>query len=135
VSIEFALRQKETPFGWVSDPRIPLRFRTAAGSLTLHFLIDTGADFSVAPRRLAALIGLDWARLPDARITGIGAGSLPVRVGRLPVEIAGRRIAIRCFLIDSTEAPLLLGRVDFLDHFVLTIDQPRRRIILDDADR
>jgi hypothetical protein len=32
--------------------------------------------------------------------------------------------------VDSDRVPLVLGRADFLDRFVLTFDQPGRRIIL-----
>lgn len=134
-SIEFPLLQKDTPFGPVSDPKIPVGLPTAMGLEEFRFLIDTGADFSVAPRRLAALAGLDWDALPNARITGIGSDSVSVRIGRLPIAIGGRRLAVRCFFSDGPRSPLLLGRADFLDTFVLTIDQSRRRILLDEVDR
>lgn len=134
MSIEFALLLKETPFGLISDPRIPIGLPTSPGLEVIHFRIDTGADFSVAPRRFAEFAGPDWETLPDARIAGVGHGNLPVRIGRLPILVSQRRLTIQCFFVDSRRLLLLLGRTDFLDRFVFTIDQPRRRIILDEVD-
>jgi hypothetical protein len=41
-------------------------------------------------------------------------------------------VAIRCVFVDWTAAPYLLGRADFLDRFVLTIDSGQRKSILDE---
>jgi predicted aspartyl protease len=69
VSIEFPLQQKLTPFGLVSNPTIPETVRTPTADRIYAFLLDTGADFSVAPRRLARQI---WFRLGNAA-RGAGA--------------------------------------------------------------
>jgi hypothetical protein len=37
---------------------------------------------------------------------------------------------VRCLFVDAPRAPFILGRADFLDRFVLTIDPAQRRIIL-----
>ena len=49
MSIEFPLARKQTPFGPVSDPKIPVAVKLAAAYVTYRFLVDTGADFSLAP--------------------------------------------------------------------------------------
>lgn len=134
MSIEFPLPQKETAFGWISDPRIAVLVRTRRGPLVLEFLVDTGADFAVAPRGLAAVIGLDGEIMPDAQITGIGATRVPVRIGQLPIRLGDHDLTIRCLFVDSPRPLLILGRADFLDRFVLTIDLPRRRIALEAVD-
>jgi len=74
VSIEFPLPQKSTPFGPVSDPKIPVAIKTLRGYRTYRFLIDTGADFPLAPRRLAQQIGLAWDACPETRVTGVEQG-------------------------------------------------------------
>jgi hypothetical protein len=51
------LREKLTLFGRVSDPTIPVTIQTLAGVRTYMFLLDTGADRAVAPRRLAHQVG------------------------------------------------------------------------------
>jgi hypothetical protein len=62
VSIECSRRSKRTAFGRVSDPTIPVAVQTLGGERTYMFLLDTGADFSVAPRRLAQQGGLRVAK-------------------------------------------------------------------------
>jgi hypothetical protein len=52
------------------------------------------------------------------------------RVGRLRLRVGTVNLTVRCLFVDSPEAPLVLGRTDFLDRFVLTFDQPGGRIIL-----
>ena len=104
-----------------------------AGYVTYRFLIDTGADFSLAPRRLAQRIGLDWDRLPEGHVSGIERGGLPAHLGLLPVRLGGRGFTIRCLFTDLPSAPFILSRADFLDRFMLTIDQREQRIILTEA--
>ena len=53
---------------------------------------------------------------------------MPARLGRLPIRIGGSELTVRCLFVDNPRTPLLLGRADFLDRFVLTVDQPGRRI-------
>lgn len=130
MSIEFPLEKKQTPLGPVSDPKIPVAVRTLAGYRTYRFLIDTGADFSLGPRRLAQQVGLEWDLLPETQISGIEQGHLRARWGQLPIRVGGIELVIRCLFVDAPKSLFILGRADFLDRFVLTIDQPQQRIIL-----
>jgi len=71
VSNALPLRSKLTTFGRVSDPTIPIAVQTLVGERAYMFLLDTGADFSVASRRLAQQVGLEWATLPEAQVVGV----------------------------------------------------------------
>lgn len=132
MSIEFPLGEKESAFGTLSDPRIPILVRTLEGFRAQSFLIDTGADLALTPRFLAIRIGLVWDDLPLVGVRGVGGGE-QARFGRLPVRIGEVALTLRCLFIDGSSAPFILGRADFLDRFVLTIDQPHRRITLAEA--
>jgi len=133
VSIEFPLLRKITPFGPVSDPKIPVAVRTTAGYRMYRFVIDPGADFSVAPDGLARQIGLDWGALPETRMTGVEQGGVDARVGQLPIRIGGLDFTVRCLFVGIQKPLFLLGRADFLDRFVLTIDQRQDKIILTES--
>lgn len=87
--IEFPLRTKRTALGLLSDPRIPVSIATRLGDMEQSFLIDTGADFSLAPRRLAALVGLEWRALQVGGVRGLADDDVQVRLGLLPVRIDG----------------------------------------------
>lgn len=131
MSIEFPLRQKRTPFGLVSDPKIPVYVRLLQGDRRYYFLLDTGADFSIAPRRLAHQLGLDWAGLRASQVIGVEQSGVNARLGLLPIRVGHLNFTVRCFFIDSLRTPFVLGRADFLDHVILHIDPSARRITLD----
>jgi predicted aspartyl protease len=130
MSIEFPLSFRLMPLGPVSDPTIPVIVATSAGLRTYRFVIDTGADFSLAPRRLAQQVDLDWDRLRVVQAIGVASGGLSVRLGHLPIQVSSVKLTIRCLYADLRQTPFILGRSDFLDRFVLTIDHRLQRIIL-----
>ena len=131
--IEFLLSRKLTPFGLVSDPRIPVTVYTHGGVRTYRFLVGTGADFSLAPRRLAEEVGLEWDDLHEGNVVGIERQGTAARLGRLQIRIGTIDLAIRCLFVDGPRVPFILGRADFLDRFVLIVDTPGDRIILEDV--
>jgi predicted aspartyl protease len=106
--------------------------RTPSGDRTYAFLLDTGADFSIAPRRLALQLGCEWTTLPEARVIGVEQRRVHARLGSLPLRLASRALTVRCLFVDATRAPFIGGRADVLDRFVLTIDPGRQRIVLTD---
>ena len=130
MSIEFPLREKLTLFGRMSDPTIPVTIQTLAGVRTYMFLLDTGADCAVAPRRLAHQVGLVWASLPEAQVVGVEQGGVRTRVGPLSLRVGAWAFTVRCMFLDAPRAPFILGRADFLDRLILTIDPARRQIVL-----
>ena len=130
MSIEFPLREKLTLFGRVSDPTIPVTIQTQAGVRTYMFLIDTGADCAVAPRRLAQQVGLTWSSLLPAQVVGVGQGGVSTRVGPLTVQVGPWTFTMRCMFVEGPRVPFILGRADFLDRLILTIDPAQYRIVL-----
>jgi predicted aspartyl protease len=130
VSIAFPLREKLTLFGRVSDPTIPVTIQTQAGVRTYMFLLDTGADCAVAPRRLAQQVGLTWSSLPPAQVVGMGQSGVSTRVGPLTVQVGPWTFTMRCMFVEGPRVPFILGRADFLDRLIVTIDPAQRRIVL-----
>ena len=130
MSTEYLLPRKHTLLGSLVDPSIPVVVRTTAGDFTYRFLIDTGAEFSVAPRRFASEVGLEWASLPEIRVAGVEQGGITGRLGWLPLRLAGIDFSVRCIYMDVPTLSFLLGRADFLDRFVVTIDAQQQKIIL-----
>jgi predicted aspartyl protease len=131
-SIEFPLLSKITPLGSITDPRIDLQIATPFGWQDHRFLIDTGADFSAVPRWIAELAAPNWEALTPARISDVGAGIVEVRVGNLPIRIGDAELPVRCMFVDRPDAPLVLGRGDVLERFVITFDAGRQRITFEE---
>ena len=132
--IEFPLSYKRTVLGDISDPKIPVTIQRLDGPWSYQFLVDAGADFSLAPLRIANDVGLDISRLPQTRIFGFEQGGVRAYVGRVAMRIRSIDFSVQCFLLEGTGAPFVLSRVDFLDRFVLTVDPPRRTLILETVD-
>jgi hypothetical protein len=42
-------------------------------------------------------------------------------------------LTVRCLFVDAPNALFLLGRADFLERFVLTIDHSRQSIVLTES--
>ena len=106
--------------------------RTVLGDVTFRFLVDTGADFSLVPRRLAQQTGLDWEGLPAAEFSGVGQGAVPARLGPLRLRLGGIELTVRCLFANVPSALFILGRADFLDRFRLTVDTHQSLITLTD---
>ena len=132
MSSEFLFFRRTSPFGPLSYPTIPVTVRTQAGDRAFDFLIDTGADISLASRHVARQVGLDWETLPETAVMGIEQGRIEGKLGRLPIHLDGVDVALRCVFVDTppANAPFILGRTDFLDRFVLTLDATRGRITI-----
>jgi predicted aspartyl protease len=109
---------------------VPATIPTQAGDVVYWFLLDSGADFSVAPRRLAQQVGLDWDLLPDGQVSGVGPGTVRVRLGSLPLRLEGIKVTARCLFADTPSALFILGRADIFDRFAITFDAQRERITL-----
>lgn len=129
-SIEFPLGRRQTPFGPLPDPKIPVAVRTRRGWRSYRFVLDTGADFTLAPRHLAEEMGLAWGSLPEARVIGVELGGIVAWLGRLPLCIGSVELSVRCLFVDAPSAPFLLGRADFLERFAITIDTEEAKITL-----
>ncbi len=130
--IEFPLGRKQTPFGVLPDLKIPVAVHVRHGWRIYRFLLDTGADFSLAPRHLAEEVGLDWEALAEAQVVGIELRGTSARLGNLPVRIGPVELLVRCLFVDAASAPFLLGRADFLDRFKVTIDAAQNKLTLEE---
>jgi hypothetical protein len=122
---------------WIAFPqdpetRVPVLdvcFRTAEGQETREpFIVDSGADVSLATRYLCDALGLEWETGNLVEIQGIVAREECKVVTRLHhVEIyvrdADRRFTIPICFADSDDAPLLLGREGFFDAFTVSFDK------------
>jgi predicted aspartyl protease len=111
------------------DPPAPLAHLRLVGldggaALLVQGLIDTGADCTLVPARLAHLLNLpEVDRIEIAGVVG-GRAIVPVHAGR--VELAGRGYLAR---LVAYEDEVIVGR-DILNQIVTRLDGPRFRIRL-----
>jgi hypothetical protein len=113
------------------DKRLPVLdifLRTAGGSFVREvFVVDSGADLSMGPRRLCDLLGIDWDDGQPIELRGIAQRDecvVPAVIHDVQVYIreAGCRLVIP-FCFAEGDAPLLLGREGFFDAFRIDFDK------------
>jgi len=128
--MEFPLSEKPTRFGRLPDPKIPVILHTLQGLVRVNFLLDTGADFTMLPKHLAAEMGIDLTHCPTDRSVGIEGRGIRVHLSPITVNIGPHQLTLRCLFAEREGIPYILGRADLFDHFSVTFDNRRKRIVL-----
>ena len=122
---------------WIAFPQDPdtkvpvldVIFRTAEGQETRElFVVDSGADVSMATRYLCDALGLPWDEGTPVELRGIVPReecrvSTRLHMVEIYVRDADRRFTIPICFADSDDAPLLLGREGFFDAFGIYFDK------------
>jgi hypothetical protein len=97
--------------------------------LPARFLVDSGADISMAPRKLCDKLGLDWEAGEPVSLKGISPKrecAVPARVFEVELLVLDISIALVvpiCFA--DGDASQLLGREGFFDCFRILFDKQR----------
>jgi len=111
-------------------PILDVYLRTTRGPFVREvFVVDSGADVSMGPRRLCELVGLRWEEGELIELQGIAPRrECVVQAAIHPLDIyireAGCRLTVP-FCFAAGDAPLLLGREGFFDAFRVTFDKQR----------
>lgn len=115
------------------NPKIPVIDVLLSGVngsvLRRTFVIDSGADVSLAPRRLSELLGFDWNS--GAAMTPKGISTRPecdvqARLFELELLIPDLAIGLTVpFCFADGDSSLLLGREGFFDCFRIEFDKSR----------
>jgi hypothetical protein len=112
--------------------------RTPAGLIEQDFLIDRGADTSMAPYSLFRELGLRWSDGARFPVTGIARCRECTVIGRvhdvdLVIREAGILMRVPIVFVRG-DAPYVLGRDVLFDALRITFDPARRRTIFELAD-
>jgi hypothetical protein len=122
--------REKTPSGTIHRPIVNLVFQEKQGYNLYSFIVDSGADISLAPRLLAERIGLNWGRGSRRILRGISAkpecfldGRIHETATFLPDLALPLTLPI-CFA--DGDAPYLIGREGFFDRFNITLDKKKQ---------
>jgi hypothetical protein len=111
-------------------PVLDVYLRTVGGAFVRElFVVDSGADVSMGPRRLCELVGLRWEEGERIELRGIADREecvVPATIHALDIYVreAGCQLTIP-FCFTEGDAPLLLGREGFFDAFRIMFDKPK----------
>ena len=97
----------------------------------IKFVLDSGADCTMVPRRMAHLVRYSLPAQPDTSVSGIYGGRMPGYSGRIKLQIQSEDFEVRCVFTQSNRTPFLLGRLDFFSFFNVQFDGRNCHIILE----
>jgi hypothetical protein len=111
-------------------PTVDVAFAGSDSRLLLRtFLVDSGADISMAPRQLCDDLGLDWEDGVPIDLKGISPKPECAVLARVfEIELLVPDIGIAFFVpicFADGDASQILGREGFFDAFRITFDKRR----------
>lgn len=99
-------------------PLLPARLSFNSAAVDVEFLVDSGAVTNVVPYDVGARFGLSWQRLPKSLTVGGAGGSAPAKALPLNITIGSLPPTTLFFAwVITNTYPLVLGQVDFFQHF------------------
>lgn len=121
------------PFTFIDKTKLGRIYRPYAVALAyskvrgkwqpLEMIIDTGADYSLLPKRYASVLGIDLARDCITETTlGIGGSETVYQYKNLPIRIGNWERKIPIGFLERDDVPALLGRLECLEIFRLVFE-------------
>lgn len=89
-------------------------------------IVDTGADYTLLPKHLAKILGIDLKQ--DCKVfktSGIGGEEKVYLAKNIEVKIGGLQRKIPVGFLDREDIPSLLGRQNFLETFEVIFSSNR----------
>jgi len=110
---------------------VDAEIQAPAAVYPVRLLLDSGADYTLLPKSLGELAGLDFSRLRKLTVTGVEGRGVKAYLGTIRLRIAGLVLPlIPCMYGSSDTTPLLLGREGFFDLFDVAFDNRRKKVVL-----
>lgn len=93
-----------------------------------YFYVDSGADYTLVPYRMGRFLGLEIGASEVKEIGGIG-GVIGVRFAKIPMKIGVYKFDCSIAWAQVEHVPFLLGREDVFEHFDITFQQRKKKLI------
>jgi hypothetical protein len=116
----------------VHRPTVPIVFRGPRGSISRLGLVDTGSDFTLAPKWVAEVIGVSLDASPVGLMAGIEG--IPIKTRATLVDLTLRKktksIELASHVHFAEQDYVLLGSEGFLEFFTATFDWAQKTLEL-----
>jgi hypothetical protein len=113
-------------FGRISRPAVEIFLRARTGPWFRVFAYaDSGADFSLFPKGVCKLLGLELNAGERSLIQGVSGKPGVVYLHKVEMRIGEASLSVRVGFAASERMPYLLGRIDVLDHFDIRFEKNR----------
>lgn len=106
-------------FGHIYRPYADVFFYGKGGKARLiTMVVDTGADYTILPRREAAILGIDLNQDCTSHTTyGVGGPQTVYLYKKMEVELGNQKLKIPVGFLEKNNVPPLLGRHQFMELF------------------
>lgn len=109
-------------------PVAEVSLRTKAGEyLSLFLVVDSGATVSALPKSDAPLLGIVVEDGLPIVVGGIEGNPIKGWRHMLPVKLGGEEINLPFVILDTNEAPRVLGREGIFDRYTIVFEESKRR--------
>ena len=117
----------------IHRPVLPVFVRTQCGFLERDFLVDSGADLSMAPYELFRQLGRRWQDGEPITLRGISQRKVCIVQGRIhevDILIPDADVMLRLLMVFARgNVPFVLGREGFFDYFDVAFEKAERRTV------
>lgn len=119
--------------GGVFRPILPVLVRGPGDFVERDFLVDSGADLSMAPQQMCQQLGLRWQDGDSITLRGISQRKtcqVQGRVHEVDILIPEAGILLRLPMVFARgNAPYVLGREGFFDAFDIAFEKTSQRTV------
>jgi len=128
VSIRFPYQYKRVDYGQILDPQVLIPILTTKGWSASWFLLDSGADVTSLPLRLAKYLKTELVKERPVEVSGVGKGSVRGYPSKISIKINDEILPIRCYFIENLEIISLLGRLDVFDKYDICFESSKKEV-------
>jgi hypothetical protein len=126
---EYTFPYREEPsktFGRIARPVVEVSLRQQSGNWVKIFpYADSGADFSLFPRGICKLLGLELMAGRRSMVQGVGGKPAAVYLHTVQMRIGETNFQARVGFSASERVAYLLGRLDALEHFDIRFEKDK----------
>ena len=128
--IKFHYRKEPSVIsGMVLRPVADVILQSGRFKIEAALYIDSGADITMIPLELGKVLGFKQNPNDEIReIKGVSGSGVPYILKKTTLIINNRRLNIRLAWALIEEVPLLLGRMDIFDKFIITFHERQKLI-------
>ncbi|MBI2667875.1 aspartyl protease family protein [Candidatus Woesearchaeota archaeon] len=135
ITFNYKTIERPDPFPSESAPAIPITLIGSKDKIDIIGLLDSGADYSVIPKDMAEILGLDLSSKSE-EIGGIGGNVKAIKT-KMKINISKGRenytFLIGVYAVEDDmkdDFPILIGREDFFDKFKITFIESKKKIYI-----
>lgn len=103
-------------FGIIRRPYATVLVKSKQGEwLPVEMVVDTGADYTLLPRKYAGILGINFSDCLSKTSLGIGGSETVYLYKSLSIKMGNWQKEIPVGFLERDDIPPLLGRLEFIE--------------------